>query len=276
MAGDDESTRESRALIDLARTTTTDLYALLDLTPDNTTPSTLKKAWRAAALKHHPDKNRGNEEAAADKLAEVRQALDILSDDAAKAIYDDKQRAQRDKKEREAAFEGKRRKMKEDLERRESASWSPAGVAGAKRKAAETPEAKREEKIRNLAAEGARRRHEVAERLRRERDGTTATDGDDPFVDLGKAKATTTTSGASMDSPRSTFSKSTSSNGTSSPSFSFKAKTTTDNSAPVTGAGKGSTLFEQTMQRLREAEKRRLEEQIRQEEASVDGAQGTV
>lgn len=149
-------------------------------------------------------------------------------------------------------------------------------MAGAKRKAAETPEAKREEKIRNLAAEGARRRHEVAERLRRERDGATATDGDDPFVESTRARAATTTSGASMESPRHAFSKSSSSNGTSSPSFSFKAKTNTDNSTPVTGAGKGSTLFEQTMQRLREAEKRRLEEQIRQEEAAVDGAHGTV
>jgi curved DNA-binding protein CbpA len=262
----DDSARESRALIDLARTTTINIYALLELEPDNTTAATLKKAWRVAALKHHPDKNRGNEEAAADKLAEVRQALDILNDDAARSIYDDKRRAQREKQERDSAFEGKRRKMKEDLERRESASWSPAGMAGMKRKAAETPEAKREEKIRTLAEQGARRRQEVAERRRREMDGITKADDDDPFVDAKKPATS-----ASF-TPNKAFSKSTSSNGTSSPSFSFSSRGTPGKDAAPSGARKGSALFEATMQRLREAEKKRLEEQIRRDEASLDSA----
>lgn len=272
-AADDESSRESRALIDLARTTTTDLYAHLDLTPETTTAATLKKAWRLAALKHHPDKNRGNEAAAADRLAEIRQALDILSDDAARAIYDDKQRALREKKERDAAFEGKRRKMKEDLERRESASWSPAGMAGTKRKTEETPEAKKERKIRNLAAEGARRRQEMAEKLRRERDGAskTAAEEDDPFVDKdskSEAKASST--------PNKVFSKSVGSTATASPSFSFSAKSTPAKETATTGANKNGALFQATMARLRAAEKERLEREIRKEEAALDAAQKTA
>jgi len=272
-APDDESSRESRALIDLARTTTTDLYALLELTPETTTAATLKKAWRLAALKHHPDKNRGDEANAADRLAETRQALDILSDDAARSVYDDKQRAQRDKKEREAAFEGKRRKMKEDLERRESANWSPAGMAGMKRKMEETPEAKKEQKIRNLAAEGARRRQEMTEKLRREREGGDKTVGnDDPFVDTENKKGsmgeTMTTS-----TPHKAFSRSVGSNGTASPSFSFSAKSTPANGSATTGADKNGALFQSTMARLRAAEKERLEREIRKEEASLDAAQ---
>lgn len=272
-AADDDSSRESRALIDLARTTTSDLYALLDLSPETTTAATLKKAWRLAALKHHPDKNRGDEAAAADRLAETRQALDILSDDAARTVYDDKQRAQRDKKERAAAFEGKRRKMKEDLERRESANWSPAGMAGMKRKMEETPEAKKEQKIRNLAAEGARRRQEMADKLRREREGATKTvDDDDPFVERSSKEGIGAETVASS-TPHKAFSKSVGSAGTASPSFSFSAKSTPARGAAATGADKNAALFQSTMARLRAAEKERLEREIRKEEASLEAAQ---
>ena len=272
-AANDESSRESRALIDLARTTTTDLYALLDLSPETTTAATLKKAWRLAALKHHPDKNRGDEAAAADRLAETRQALDVLSDDAARSVYDDKQRAQRDKKEREAAFEGKRRKMKEDLERRESANWSPAGMASMKRKMEETPEAKKEQKIRNLAAEGARRRQEMAEKLRREREGGNKTaDDDDPFVDM-QGRGDTSGETVATSTPHKAFSRSVGSNGTASPSFSFSAKSTPVKGAAASGPDKNGALFQSTMARLRAAEKERLEREIRKEEASLDAAQ---
>ena len=47
----------------------------------------IKKAYRKLALKHHPDKNKGNK-VSEDKFKEASEAYHILSDDKRKSNYD--------------------------------------------------------------------------------------------------------------------------------------------------------------------------------------------
>lgn len=51
--------------------------------------STIKKAHRKLALKHHPDKNHGDDGAAADQFRLVQQAYEVLSDAQERKWYDD-------------------------------------------------------------------------------------------------------------------------------------------------------------------------------------------
>lgn len=64
----------------------TKLYDLLGVSP-TCTEQELKKAYRIGALKHHPDKNAHNPEAA-EKFKEISHAYEILSDSQKRAIYD--------------------------------------------------------------------------------------------------------------------------------------------------------------------------------------------
>ncbi|MGG6496293.1 UNVERIFIED_CONTAM: hypothetical protein NY603_25580, partial [Bacteroidetes bacterium 56_B9] len=79
-------------------------------------------------------------------------------------LYDNARRAREEKKARDQAYAGRRRDLKEDLERRER-----EGVAGLKRKHEEDPEEEAfQRELRRLAADGARRRKERGEQLWRE------------------------------------------------------------------------------------------------------------
>ena len=49
-------------------------YAVLGLHPREFSPELLKKQYRALALRWHPDRNRGSEEAAAEKFKEIQGA----------------------------------------------------------------------------------------------------------------------------------------------------------------------------------------------------------
>jgi len=94
-----------------------DLYALLGVT-STATESEIKKGYRKRALKCHPDKNPDDPRAAA-LFIELSSALEILTDAKAKEAYDRTIKAKQLAAERTAVLDVKRRKLKEDLERRE-------------------------------------------------------------------------------------------------------------------------------------------------------------
>ncbi|KAL9591306.1 MAG: hypothetical protein Q9179_007857, partial [Wetmoreana sp. 5 TL-2023] len=64
----------------------TKLYDALSVSP-TATQDEIKKAYRKAALKHHPDKNKDNP-SAGEKFKEVSQAYEILSDPEKRKVYD--------------------------------------------------------------------------------------------------------------------------------------------------------------------------------------------
>ena len=57
----------------------TDYYKVLDIN-NNATPSEIKKAYKKAALKYHPDRNPDNQEEAERKFKEISKAYQVLSD----------------------------------------------------------------------------------------------------------------------------------------------------------------------------------------------------
>ena len=62
-------------------------YAVLGLSRKEFTPEQLKKNYRALALRWHPDRNRGDEQAAAEKFKELQEAFNTLNDPEARIVY---------------------------------------------------------------------------------------------------------------------------------------------------------------------------------------------
>ncbi|KAI9698679.1 MAG: hypothetical protein M1836_003789 [Candelina mexicana] len=268
---------------DLAQyaTSSHDFYALLSI-PTTATDSDLRRAYRKTALKYHPDKNASNP-SAIEKFHLLQIAYDVLSDPTVKAAYDNARAAKLQKQRRDELFEGKRRQMKENLERRER---------GAKRTRDESLDAEErlEMEVRRLAEDGKRRRREREELLRR--DKAEEQDRDDkedkasrPLSSSPKIPTPSPDGVKSSDSKPSisTATPNTKTNGRfklyemgngalkSKPSFaSFSTPTGTPSSKTSTAS---PSLEEITMRRLKLAEKKRLEDEIRRQDAEAASAE---
>ncbi|KAL8872826.1 MAG: hypothetical protein Q9174_001604 [Haloplaca sp. 1 TL-2023] len=141
-------------------TSSTDFYALLDLTPSSSQRE-LDRQWRKTALKYHPDKVSVDDTSAKEKFHLAQIGYDLLSDPASKALYDNARNAREQRKRASELFEGRRREMRDDLEKRER---------GVKRSREEEggEEERLERELRRLAEDGKRRRREREEGLRRD------------------------------------------------------------------------------------------------------------
>ncbi|KAF2646393.1 DnaJ-domain-containing protein, partial [Massarina eburnea CBS 473.64] len=149
-------------LEEVAKTASDDFYELLGVAFD-AGEAALKKAYRVASLKAHPDKNPDLPDAA-DKFIRLGIARDILIDARLKAEYDKQRQRKRERALQNDLLDGKRRKMKEDLERRER-----EGFTGVKRKRGEMTDAeKREAEIQRIAEDNKRRRKEFEVNLQRQ------------------------------------------------------------------------------------------------------------
>ena len=143
-------------------TSTTDFYALLNLTPSSSQRD-LDRQWRKTALKYHPDKVSVDDTSAKEKFHLAQIGYDLLSDPVSKALYDSTRNAREQRKRASEMFEGRRRVMRDELEKREK---------GVKRSREEEggEEEMLERELRRLAEDGKRRRREREEGLRRDLD----------------------------------------------------------------------------------------------------------
>jgi DnaJ family protein C protein 16 len=74
-------------LLALCALADTDYYQLLGVAR-NANDQQLKKAFKKLSLKYHPDKNKGNEEVAKKKFAEIVNAYEVLKDPDQRRVYD--------------------------------------------------------------------------------------------------------------------------------------------------------------------------------------------
>ena len=295
---DKEAERSLRVLIDFAANTKENLYGLLELSSDGSAatdsdgnltlypPTEIRRAWRQTALKHHPDKNRGKEKEAGDRLDVARRAWEVLSTPQARTRYDERLRAEKERKEREGKLGERRKRMKKDLETRERGGvslGSGAGlngvggnpIFGGSRSAGNGEDAEtREKELQRLSAEGARRRRERAEEARKRK----AQDEEDlqaareavaakkKMKDLnGEGRSTNPNQGG------------TSQNGTSKLKFTPKTPAGADGNSSTSGTNgpaKGASLYESTMARLKEMEKKRQEASMKKKDSQ--GSQETT
>ncbi|XP_045773460.1 dnaJ homolog subfamily C member 17 [Maniola jurtina] len=134
-----------------------DLYGILDI-QITATEVEIKKAYRKKALQCHPDKN-PDDPKAAETFHELSNALEILTDTAARAAYDKVLRAKAAAKLRHQELDSKRQKLKEDLERREREAGSNVNLTDEQKLAAE---------IARLQKEGSRLLQEEQQRVKEE------------------------------------------------------------------------------------------------------------
>ncbi|KAM9294191.1 dnaJ homolog subfamily C member 17 [Gastrophryne carolinensis] len=142
-----------------------DLYGLLGVSPE-ATQKEIKKAYRQKALTCHPDKNPDNPRAA-ELFHQLSQALEVLTDGAARAAYDKHRKAKEAAAKRTQQLDDKRKKVKLDLEARER-------EAQAREEEEEDVARTLDEQIRRLREEGSRLLEEqqrlIREQIRTERE----------------------------------------------------------------------------------------------------------
>ncbi|KAI1212294.1 DnaJ-domain-containing protein [Annulohypoxylon truncatum] len=151
--------------------TTQDLYELLGVTSD-TAKQDIHRAWRKRSLKYHPDKAGANFDPAKWELFE--RARDVLSDAAAREVYDSQRSAAQLREQQRRAMDAKRRAMVEDLEARERGgvkrprddSHGPTMSEAERRRLAEAGKRRLEERQRLMREAEARERQRESERDR--------------------------------------------------------------------------------------------------------------
>ncbi|PUU73856.1 hypothetical protein B9Z19DRAFT_1068656 [Tuber borchii] len=145
-----------------ATTSETDFYELLELPSSNAplTPALLRKLYRQAALKWHPDKNSSPEAVELFRLLPI--ARDVLSDPATRVAYDNARNARLARKRRNEASDANRKRMQEELESRER-------KAKRARADGEDAEAQRSQLLEKLRAEGAELRRKKEKAVRADR-----------------------------------------------------------------------------------------------------------
>ncbi|KAH9933805.1 DnaJ domain-containing protein [Fomitopsis serialis] len=94
-------------------------YELLGVTMESTEQD-IRTAYRRVSLKVHPDRNRGNPDAAR-KFHELNQAYELLLDPLRRMALDAKVRLKEARKTRFASYDAKRKGLVEELEARERA-----------------------------------------------------------------------------------------------------------------------------------------------------------
>jgi len=93
-----------------------DLYLLLGVEQD-AKEAVIRKAYRKKALTCHPDKNTDKEAVAL--FHQLSDALEVLTDDTTRKAYDNVLKARKASELRLRQLDGKRRKLRDDLEQRE-------------------------------------------------------------------------------------------------------------------------------------------------------------
>ncbi|KAK4946737.1 hypothetical protein LTR10_014239 [Elasticomyces elasticus] len=139
-----------------------DYYELLSI-PATASESEIRRAYRKTSLLYHPDKVKPTPENL-EKFQLLQTAINILSDAAEKLKYDQTREAKQRRQAETAALESRRRKMKEDLEKREGPTTGMAfGVSGTKRTWSD-----RELEIKRIAEENRKRREAVVQQKTQE------------------------------------------------------------------------------------------------------------
>lgn len=129
---------------------TIDLYELLAIQP-TASESEVRRAYRKTSLLYHPDKVEPTPENL-NKFQLLQHAIAVLSDPTEKSKYDSGREAKLRRVAENAALESRRRKMKEDLEKRE-VGVPLTGLSGNKRTWSD-----RELAIKRIAEENRKRK----------------------------------------------------------------------------------------------------------------------
>ncbi|XP_022375563.1 dnaJ homolog subfamily C member 17 isoform X2 [Lutra lutra] len=145
-----------------------DLYALLGI-EEKAADKEVKKAYRQKALSCHPDKNPDNPRAA-ELFHQLSQALEVLTDAAARAAYDKVRKAKKQAAERTQKLDERRKKVKLDLEARERQAQAHGSEEEEESRSTRTLE----QEIERLREEGSRQLEEqqklIQEQIRQERE----------------------------------------------------------------------------------------------------------
>ncbi|XP_013368023.1 PREDICTED: dnaJ homolog subfamily C member 17 isoform X2 [Chinchilla lanigera] len=145
-----------------------DLYALLGI-EEQAADKEVKKAYRQKALSCHPDKNPDNPRAA-ELFHQLSQALEVLTDAAARAAYDKVRKAKKQAAARTQKLDEKRKRVKLDLEARERQAQAQGSEEEEESRSTWTLE----QEIARLREEGSRQLEEqqrlIQEQIRQDRE----------------------------------------------------------------------------------------------------------